>query len=139
MLIPARFLEAHRAHIQTFAASSTNVPRMDERMPIVGRRKDGTEFLAEAVISKIPDGAEMNFAVMLRDITERRQVEEEHAALAEIGRIISSSLDIEQVYEQFAEKVARLITFDRVVIGIVDVERDTFIARYAAGTEIPSW
>ena len=62
-----------------------------------------------------------------------------NAVLAEIGRIISSSLDIEQVYERFAEQVRKLIPFDRIVITVLDHERGTATATYAKGADIPGW
>ena len=35
----------------------------------------------------------------------------EYAVLAEIGRIISSTLNIDEIYEQFAHQVSLLIRF----------------------------
>jgi PAS domain S-box-containing protein len=85
------------------------------------------------------------------DITERKRAEEalrqseeqtrrlasEHSVMAEIGRIISSSLDIDDVYERFAEQVRRLIPFDRISIGLVDLDEDIFTDAYHTGIEVP--
>ena len=57
----------------------------------------------------------------------------ENGLLAEIGRIITSSLDINEVYEGFAQQVRRLIPFDRVAISIVDLESNTFVNEYVLG------
>ncbi len=57
----------------------------------------------------------------------------ENGLLAEIGRIITSSLDIGEVYEGFAQQVRRLIPFDRIAISIVDLESDTFVNEYVLG------
>jgi PAS domain S-box-containing protein len=63
----------------------------------------------------------------MSDITERRRAEEsvarlsqENAVMAEIGRIVSSTLNIEEVYERFAEEVRKLISFDRIIINIIN-------------------
>ncbi|MCY4653206.1 MAG: GAF domain-containing protein, partial [Dehalococcoidia bacterium] len=57
----------------------------------------------------------------------------ENALLAEIGRIISSSLDISEVYEGFAQQVRELIPFDRIAISLVDMEFFTFNNQYVFG------
>jgi signal transduction histidine kinase len=85
-----------------------------------------------------------------RDATEHKQGEEapresketarrlsqENATIAEIGQIISSTLNIEEVYERFAEEVKKLIPFDRIVINTINVEKDTVINLYMAGKGI---
>ena len=50
--------------------------------------------------------------------------------MAEIGRIISSTPNIEKVYKLFSEKVKELIPYDRVVINLVNNTGDTLINRY---------
>ena len=73
------------------------------------------------------------FNEMLVQIENR---DKENIIKAEIGRIISSTLDIEQVYESFAAAVNRLIPFDRLSISILDLENRTARIAYAIGTEI---
>ena len=63
----------------------------------------------------------------------------EYAVLAEIGRIISSTLNIDEIYEQFAHQVSLLIPFDRLSISSVDMEAHTVQAVYAVGGDIPGW
>lgn len=60
----------------------------------------------------------------------------EQSVLMEIGRIISSSLDIDEVYEQFAEQARKLIQFDRIYISLVDFEQEVLITAYTAGLEV---
>jgi PAS domain S-box-containing protein len=70
----------------------------------------------------------------VRDITERKKAAEErqkseeaagrlaqeNAIVAEIGRIISSTLNIEEVYESFANEAQKLIPFDRIYKNLID-------------------
>lgn len=73
----------------------------------------------------------------LRESEEKhRQSAEENMVMAEIGQIISSSLDINDVYEGFAHQVLKLIPFDRISICIPDQEMATQHNAYILGTDV---
>ncbi len=80
MLLPERFAEAHRGHIRRFGTEPETARDMSRRPEVHGRRKDGTEFPAEASISKVKENGNIQFTVFLRDISARKQAE---AALRE--------------------------------------------------------
>lgn len=75
LLLPERFATGHRFYIARFGESSGKARRMGERSEIFARRKDGTEFPAEASISKLALGDEVTFTAFLQDISHRKQVE----------------------------------------------------------------
>ncbi len=75
LLIPPRYREGHVALVEAFDRVPEASRLMTRRAEIAGVRKDGTEFPAEASLSKLDLGGEMLFTVLLRDITERKQVE----------------------------------------------------------------
>jgi PAS domain S-box-containing protein len=81
------------------------------------RHKKGHWVLMETISTKLPEGPVPPVIVInARDVTERLQSEEslrkaaeserrlaqEHEIIAEIGRIISSTLNIDEVFELFA-------------------------------------
>ena len=66
---------------------------------------------------------------------EARRPVQENAVMAEIGRLISSSLDINDVYEPFAEQVRKLTPFDMLCIGIPDLERGLILS-FITGMEL---
>ena len=76
VLMPSRFAETHQQHVRAFRDAPESSWRMGKRNEVRGRRKDGSEFPAEASISKITSEGHTTFTVMLRDITERKRAEE---------------------------------------------------------------
>ena len=68
---------------------------------------------------------------------EARRLAAENETLGEIGRIIGSSLDINDVYEGFGEQLRSLIQFDRLSISLVNLDENTFTNAYIIGDEIP--
>lgn len=79
VLIPERFRSQHHAHVADFSGSNVPARKMGDRQEIFARRKDGSEFPAEASIAKQEIGGHPIFMVVLRDVTERKRTE---AALA---------------------------------------------------------
>ncbi len=93
------------------------------------------------------EGEPARVSVYSDDITEHRVLNDalkraseetellaaENAVLADIGKIISSSLNIDDVYEGFAQQVRQIIPFDRIAVSLVDMESFTFNNQYALG------
>ena len=77
LLIPKRDHTAHREHIEAFSRGTQASRRMGERAEIFGRRKDGSEFPAEASISRQDLASGPIFTAILRDITDRKRQQEE--------------------------------------------------------------
>ena len=61
---------------------------------------------------------------------------EEMAAIQEISRIVTSTLDIDQVYEKFAAEVKKLVDFDRIGISVIDHEAGTYMRTYLSGVGV---
>ena len=76
ILIPERFRAGHGRHVTGFDRSGDAYRQMDQRQDITGLRKDGTEFPASASVSKLVLEGGNLFAVVLRDITQRRRAEQ---------------------------------------------------------------
>lgn len=104
ILLPERFRGIHARHMHQFAASPVQARRMGERQEIAGLRKSGEEFPAEASISRIEVDGQIVLTVVLRDVTERRRIEEGQRFLAHAGGLLASSLD----YDETVATVARL-------------------------------
>jgi PAS domain S-box-containing protein len=75
--IPARFHEAHAGHIRQFGKTGVTNRDMGKLGSISGLRADGSEFPVEASISQIDSADGKIYTVILRDVTERRRLEDE--------------------------------------------------------------
>jgi len=71
------------------------------------------------------------------EVTERKRLEEaerswanESSVMAEIGRVISSSLEINEVYESLGEDIRKLIPFDQLDMSLIN---------YKGATTSPTW
>ena len=152
MLLPTMFANMHSQEAQSLSVSSAPGESMTPReYRIRGRRKDGSEFPAEASVSKIRSGGGWIHTVYLRDITEQegeqaalkqskealQLVATHQAVLADIGRVITSSLHLEEVYEHLVERVRWLLQSDRVVISIIQPGSSSMTNAYVTGVDLP--
>jgi signal transduction histidine kinase len=117
---------------------------MGERGQILGLRKNGEEFPAEAAISHLGAEPEKIYSVVLRDVTERRRAHETQSFLAEAGETLASTLGHEETLRNIAHlAVPRLADacvvhafhggqFHGVAVEHVDKERAVDLAQRRA-------
>ncbi len=102
ILIPMSQVAAHRRHVENFAHGPSTARRMEERGQIAGRRKDGSEFPAEASICRTEVDGEMVFGVILRDVTEhvreqqilKQAILEKEQLLKEVHHRVKNNLQV---------------------------------------------
>lgn len=87
-----------------------------------GRRKDGSEFHGDVVLVKVPEECGFTFHASVRDVTLRRQVEQEQRFFAEMGRLISGSHERDEILSAGARLAVRFVA-DCCIIDLLDEEK----------------
>ncbi len=123
LLLPENLHEIHRQYMENFDDRTEVSSTMGSRSHLFGRRKDGTEFPAEASISKLEVASERLFTVILRDITSRVAAQEALQVQLERERVMSamrdrirSSLNLKQILNTTVAEVRQFLNTDRVII-----------------------
>jgi PAS domain S-box-containing protein len=81
VLIPMRLHQVHQAHREAYV-HDPKVRPMGLGLDLVGRRKDGSEFPLEISLSPLKTASSTLFTAVVRDITERKELEDERRVLA---------------------------------------------------------
>ena len=118
LLLPARFRERHRADVDGFGVGLQSARRMETRPgQLVGRRKNGEEFPADAAISRLQVVGAKVFSVVLRDISAQVRRERDQRFLAEAGSVLSATLDLGDT----VANVARLAVDELADVCLIDL------------------
>ncbi|MFO0577549.1 MAG: PAS domain S-box protein [Polyangia bacterium] len=141
LIVPERLRAQHAAHVKQFAAGPESARLAGNRpAPIIGLRKSGQEFPADASISKARVDGETILTVTLRDITEQRRGDIEQQLLAEAGAALlahgfeeaqdkvvraacESFADFAALFLQEADGPLRITTVASPSLGAADAER----------------
>jgi PAS domain S-box-containing protein len=85
-------------------------------------------------------GTPIELEGLIFDITDRKQIEE-YDFIARIGRIIDSTLDINEVYEKFTAEVKKMIPFDNLLVRLKreKVHPPEYVVAYVHGTFGTKW
>jgi len=75
MLIPERFRQTHPQHRQRYSSHAATRP-MGIGLQLHGRRKDGTEFPVDIMLSPVEMGGEQVVLSVIRDLSEKQKAEE---------------------------------------------------------------
>jgi PAS domain S-box-containing protein len=102
--LPARFRAAHHGHVEQFGRTGVTSRRMGDVTTLWALRADtGEEFPIEASISQATEGERRFYTVILRDITLRKQYEDEITRRQDELRALSA-----QVLEAREEEKTRI-------------------------------
>jgi PAS domain S-box-containing protein len=123
--IPERFRAAHRAHIERFGRTGDTSRRMGMQMPLRALRADGSEFPIEAAISHATVHGQKLFTVILRDITERRNAEEEiRRSHEELRQLSAAMLEVREaertrIARELHDELGQALTALKMDVGLM--------------------
>jgi PAS domain S-box-containing protein len=119
ILIPDRFRAGHGAHVRRFAASAPAARLMGDRGAIHARRKDGSEFPAEATISRTTVNGDPVMTVILRDITPQVMAREQlEKMVAERTRELQQEIRHREDAQEQLVRIQRLEAFGQLTGGV---------------------
>jgi PAS domain S-box-containing protein len=110
VLVPARFQDKHTGH-RSRCLGDDKVRSMASGLDLYGRRKDGSEFPVEISLSPLEIDAGILIASAIRDISERKRVEDRLKALYDINLAMTSTLDLSAVLQILLEKIDILLPY----------------------------
>lgn len=109
ILLPEALRAVHEQHIKNFATAPVVARKMTERKrKIIGRRKNGEEFTAEASVSKLSIQNGLIFTVILQDITEREALQRQTELLNQELKLLNKKLEHQVKEQTFELKLVKL-------------------------------
>jgi two-component system sensor kinase len=114
--IPARFRDAHHAHIEQFGRTGITNRRMGDVSVLWGLRADGEEFPIEVSISQTREGGERYYTAVLRDVTRRKEYEDalkrQQAELRELSARVLEAREEEKtlIARELHDELGQLLT-----------------------------
>lgn len=124
MLLPLRHRAEHVRQVSSFAVEDSVANRlMGHRRQVWGRRKNGEEFPTEAMVSRQTSNGTTILTVVHRDITERKELEEQRETIArELDHRIRNLLSV----------VSSLVSLSARSAGSVGQFKDSLLKRLSA-------
>jgi diguanylate cyclase (GGDEF)-like protein/PAS domain S-box-containing protein len=122
-VIPARFREAHLKGMEHFLRTGEGAI-VNNRIEIVGRRRDDTEIPVELSVTPIVMPSRTIFFASLRDISERRALQEELHRQVGITRSVLHSMAGAVVVADLSERLIMVNLAAQRLLDVCPVEQD---------------
>ena len=107
---------------------------------VLGSRLVGSDYNSEDRGFLVAAADQASIAVEnARLYANARREADERAAVAELARVVGSTLEIEDVMARCAHQVKAVIRADRVEITRLDEDEQSFRIAHAEGTELDGW
>jgi PAS domain S-box-containing protein len=136
ILMPERFTYVHQEHVRSFAEGRESGRLMGGQRFVYARRRDGSEFPAEASITKLEIDGRSVLTAILRDATERQRTEAElrtradqQAAVAELGLRAITVGSLDELLDDAVRTLVRILDIDLVKVALLEAgSKDVMLA-----------
>jgi PAS domain S-box-containing protein len=128
-LMPARYREAHEKGLERVRMAGRS-RLAGKPVELHGLRKDGTEFPLELSLGTWQSGGGIFFSGIIRDITERKRVEDFHRTQVAVSMVLASCDSLAQAAPQLIQAVCDITGWELGLIWLVD--RDAAVLRCEA-------
>jgi two-component system, cell cycle sensor histidine kinase and response regulator CckA len=118
-IIPPRYRDAHERGLERFLATGEG-PVLNRRIEISGLRRDGSEIPVELTITPVRLGGAWAFSAFLRDISERRLLEQRRTAQYAVTRILAEATTLGEAGASILRAVAENLDWGAGVLWIHD-------------------
>jgi PAS domain S-box-containing protein len=118
--IPARFRQTHRERIHAFVQTGQTRRAMGDLPLIVGLRANGEEFPMEASLSQVEVAGVKLCTVILRDISKRKQMEEQLHVSHKLLTLINRHRKIPSLLKEFVVELKHLTGCAAIGIRLLD-------------------
>ena len=122
-IVPPRYREAHERGLAHFLATGQG-PVLNRRIEITGLRRDGREIPVELTITPLRLADAWVFSAFVRDISERRQVEQRRAGQYAVTRILAEAKTLAEAGAGILRAICESLDWQAGVLWILDRERD---------------
>src|SRR2546422_2056905 len=122
-IIPPRYRDAHERGLAHFLTSGEG-PVLNRRIEITGLRRDGAEIPVELTITPVRLAGTWLFSAFVRDISERKQVEQRRTAQYALTRILAEASTLGEAGSGILRAIAESLDWQAGVLWTLDRERE---------------